>query len=86
MRHFAIVSFGERTLGESMQLALGKRNFKAKPVSPFREIGAYEALWDEDGLLFAVSPRSFARIPVQFLPTLLSREWLSVMHPKSLKP
>jgi DNA processing protein len=37
-----------RTLNETATLALGERDFRVRPVSPFREIGAYEALWDED--------------------------------------
>ena len=35
-------------MSEISKLDFGERDFKIRPISPFREIGAYEALWDED--------------------------------------
>jgi DNA processing protein len=47
-------------LGETVKLALDAQDFMAKPVSPFREIGAYEAMWDQD------KPPSFRSIAEKF--------------------
>ena len=35
-----------------MQLQLGRKGFEAQAVSPFREMGAYEALWSRPGTTF----------------------------------
>lgn len=44
-------------------LALKFGDFKARAVSPFREMGAYEALWDEQGATFKTISEKFSSAP-----------------------
>ena len=55
-----------------MQLELGRTDFEARAVSPFREMGAYEALWSQPGTTFRSLAERFARrpgsVPSDFVP------------------
>ena len=55
-----------------MQLELGRADFEARAVSPFREMGAYEALWSQPGTTFRSLAERFARrpgsVPSDFVP------------------
>lgn len=44
-------------------LALDFQDFEARAVSPLREMGAYEALWDEQGATFKTISERFAAAP-----------------------
>jgi DNA processing protein len=44
-------------------LALDFRDFEARAVSPLRELGAYEALWDEQGATFKTISERFSAAP-----------------------
>lgn len=44
-------------------LALDFQDFEARAVSPLREMGAYEALWDEQGATFKTLSEKFAAVP-----------------------
>lgn len=44
-------------------LALDFRDFEGRAVSPLREMGAYEALWDERGATFKTLSEKFAAVP-----------------------
>ena len=46
-----------------MQLESGRAGFEAQAVSPFREMGAYEALWSRPGTTFASLAARFAGRP-----------------------
>ncbi len=54
------------------QLTFSDTNFEAIAVSPFREMGAYEALWRRKGTTFRVLARQFAqcpgKLPSDFVP------------------
>ena len=54
------------------QLALEMSEFETRAVSPFREMGAYEALWIERGATFKSLSERFARhpgsVPSDFVP------------------
>ena len=47
----------------TQQLAFEETNFEALAVSPFREMGAYEALWCRDGTTFRTLAKQFAQSP-----------------------
>ena len=55
-----------------MQLEFGSSDFRAEAVSPFYEMGAYEALWSEPGTTFKALAERFARrpdsVPSDFVP------------------
>jgi DNA processing protein len=52
-----------RTLGETGVLAFGGSDIGTKSVSPFREIGAYEALWDRRPVSFHSLAEKFRAHP-----------------------
>ena len=45
------------------QLAFDPKNFEDNAISPLREIGAYEALWDEKGATFKTISEKFSATP-----------------------
>lgn len=45
------------------QLAFDKKNFEDNAISPLREMGAYEALWDEKGATFKTISEKFSAMP-----------------------
>lgn len=55
-----------------MQLALSNDGPAAAPISPKRELGAYEALWLESGATFKTLADRFAKdptaLPSDFVP------------------
>ena len=60
----------ETVVGDALDF--GGRDFRSKPISPLREIGAYEALWDEDGASFRTIAQKFrshpGAVPSDFVP------------------
>jgi len=60
-------------------LALDFGDFEARAVSPLKEMGAYEALWDEQGATFkTISEKISARpdaLPSDFVPSTKAREY-----------
>jgi DNA processing protein len=61
-----------------LELALEGRDFESRAVSPYREMGAYEALWDDLRETFVSIARRFAErpgaIPSNFVPESKARE------------
>ena len=59
------------------ELALEDSDFESRAVSPFREMGAYEALWAEAGATFKSLSERFARhpgsVPSDFVPRAEAR-------------
>ena len=56
----------------TLQLNLENSSFEARAISPFREMGAYEALWCQKGTTFNSLARRFesnpGRLPSDFVP------------------
>ena len=52
-----------------MRLALSDAGPAISPISPRRELGAYEALWLEKGATFRSLAAKFAAIPTRSRPT-----------------
>ena len=44
----------------SPELALAPQDFESRAISPLRELGAYEALWDDPAASFKVLSEKFA--------------------------
>jgi DNA processing protein len=61
------------------QLALEKMDFAARAISPLRELGAYEALWDKPDTTFKTLSEKFAArpdaVPSDFVPASKAREY-----------
>ena len=59
------------------QLALGNTDFESRAVSPLRELGAYEALWEEPSASFKTLSEKFAAhpgaVPSDFVPSAKRR-------------
>ncbi len=55
-----------------MELPLDKSDFESRAISPFREMGAYEALWIESKTTFKSLAKRFAQnpgcVPSDFVP------------------
>ena len=55
----------------------------ARTMSPYREMGAYEALWDQDGATFRRLASRFAKMPDQlpssFVPADLAAEYAAMV-------
>ena len=55
----------------------------ARTVSPYLEMGAYEALWDQEGATFRRLADRFANMPGQlpsdFVPTELATKYASMV-------
>ncbi len=60
------------------ELDFASAGFEARAISPFREMGAYEALWSEPGATFKSLSERFARhpgsVPSDFVPEADARE------------
>ena len=60
------------------ELDLYCTDFEARAVSPYQEMGAYEALWSEHGTTFKSLSKRFARhpdsVPSDFIPPTEARE------------
>jgi DNA processing protein len=61
------------------ELALDNRDFESLAVSPFRELGAYEAMWDNPGASFKTLSEKFAAhrgaLPSDFVTTAKAEEY-----------
>jgi len=56
----------------SPELALTPQDFETRAISPLRELGAYEALWDDPAASFKILSEKFAArpdaVPSDFVP------------------
>jgi DNA processing protein len=61
------------------ELALEANDFAARAISPLRELGAYEALWDQPDTTFKTLSEKFAArpdaLPSDFVPAAKAREY-----------
>jgi DNA processing protein len=61
------------------ELALEAKDFAARAISPLRELGAYEALWDRPDTTFKTLSEKFAArpdaLPSDFVPAAKAREY-----------
>jgi len=61
------------------ELALDNRDFESLAVSPLRELGAYEAMWDNPGVTFKTLSEKFAAhrgaLPSDFVTTAKAEEY-----------
>ena len=68
------------------QLDFDVLDFAARAVSPFVELGAYEALWDQDNASFKTIAARFARapgaLPSDFIERNRSAEYANAVHRK----
>lgn len=59
-------------------LALDSHDFEARAVSPLRELGAYEAMWDEQGATFKTISQRFSAtpgaLPSHFVPPAKAKD------------
>jgi DNA processing protein len=66
------------------ELALNGGNFEARAISPFRELGAYEALWDDDTASFKSIAELFAKhpgaVPSDFVPQAKAFEYAATVR------
>ena len=58
----------------TQQLALEESSFETRAVSPFREMGAYEALWCRHDTTFASLAKRFAEQPGSLPSDFVSAE------------
>jgi DNA processing protein len=62
----------------SPELALTPQDFESRAISPLRELGAYEALWDDPAASFKVLSEKFAArpdaVPSDFVPPARASE------------
>ncbi len=63
---------GDSSKGTTMELALERTDFEARAISPLRELGAYETLWEEPDASFKALSEKFAgrpgALPSDFVP------------------
>ena len=61
------------------ELALEGADFETRAISPLRELGAYEALWDKPETTFKTLSEKFAArpdaVPSDFVPPTKAREY-----------
>ena len=61
------------------ELALDNRDFESLAISPLRELGAYEAMWDNPGVTFKTISETFAArpgaLPSDFVTTKQAGEY-----------
>ena len=61
------------------ELELGRKDFEARAISPLKELGAYEALWDSPDTTFKTLSEKFATrpdaVPSDFVPPTKAREY-----------
>jgi DNA processing protein len=69
----------ERDVAVAPELALERMDFDLRAISPLRELGAYEALWDEPNATFKTLSEKFAArpdaVPSDFVPPAKAREY-----------
>jgi DNA processing protein len=72
--------------GDMTQLDFGALDVAARAVSPFVELGAYEALWDQDNASFKTIAARFAKapgaLPSDFIEQGRSAEYANAVHRK----
>jgi DNA processing protein len=72
----------------TLELALEKSDFQSLAVSPLRELGAYEAMWDEPTASFKTLSEKFATrpgaLPSDFVPGAMASEYASRVRQKFL--
>ena len=70
----------------TLKLALEKSDFQSLAVSPLRELGAYEAMWDEPKASFKTLSEKFAKcpgaLPSDFVPGATASEYASRVRQK----
>ena len=75
---------GEKTRNCMQQLDFASLDFATKAVSPFAELGAYEALWDQDGTSFKKLAQRFAAcpgaVPSDFVDQATSERYAKAVH------
>jgi DNA processing protein len=63
----------------ALELALEGQDFASRAISPLRELGAYEALWDKPETTFKTLSEKFAArpdaLPSDFVPASKAREY-----------
>lgn len=63
----------------ALELALEGQDFASRAISPLRELGAYEALWDKPETTFKTLSEKFAArpdaLPSDFVPETKAREY-----------
>jgi hypothetical protein len=61
------------------ELALERMDFHSRAISPLRELGAYEALWDKPETTFKTLSEKFSArpnaVPSDFVPPKKAREY-----------
>jgi DNA processing protein len=66
------------------QLALEPTGFMSRAVSPFVELGAYEALWDQDKASFKALAERFAKlpdaVPSDFVEKRTAEKYATMVH------
>jgi hypothetical protein len=70
---------GTGAVAVAPELALERMDFDLRAISPLRELGAYEALWDEPNATFKTLSEKFAArpdaVPSDFVPPVKAREY-----------
>lgn len=70
--------------GVMTQLEFGALDFATRAVSPFVELGAYEALWDQDKASFKTLAARFAKspgsVPSDFIARSRATEYANTVH------
>lgn len=68
----------------SLELALESADFKARAISPLRELGAYEALWDNPATSFKTLAEKFAArpgaVPSDFVPSAKAWDYAALVQ------
>lgn len=68
----------------SPELALDRTDFESRAISPLRELGAYEALWDKPETTFKTLSEKFAArpdaVPSDFVSPTKAREYAEFVH------
>jgi DNA processing protein len=72
--------------GMTPELTLSSTDFESRAISPFQELGAYEALWDEPKTTFKTLSDKFAArpgaVPSDFVPPQKAREYAEFVQEK----
>jgi len=70
---------GTGAVAVAPELALERMDFDLRAISPLRELGAYEALWDKPNVTFKTLSEKFAArpdaVPSDFVPPAKAREY-----------
>ena len=72
--------------GMTPELTLSSTDFESRAISPFQELGAYEALWDEPKTTFQNPVRKIrgapGAVPSDFVPAEKAREYAEFVQEK----